>query len=1044
MKTGRTSIIGLFSHHPVAANLLMAMMLMAGFWGVKQLNTQFFPSFNIDYATVRTVWSGASTADIEELITTPLEQELRDMDFVKQMTSTSAEGVSAIYLEFQEGTDMGLAVAQAKERVDLVRNLPDGAEQPEVSKVVRYEGVTSVLVAGADDIDELRALVNGFETDLLERGIAKIRVNGLPQEQIAIEVSPRELRRLGLSLDDIGRRVAAWSQDVPVGIVGRAETSRQLRFRERRTTELAFESVPIVAEGSGRLLSLGDIANIQRKPSDEQVSIRYRGKPAVEMALQRTENSDSLEAANIFSTWLAETRPTLPAGIELVPFDASWELLWDRISLLVKNGLGGLVLVIVILFLFMSSRIAWWTAVGIPVSFMAALAVLYLIGGSINMISLFGLIMALGIIVDDAIVVGEEAMSQYERGTHPQLAAEKAALQMVGPVFSSSLTTIAAFMPLLLVGGIIGSIMQAIPTVVICVIVASLIECFLILPGHLSHSFRNMGAYNPGKTRQFLDHAFETFRDKWFRPLVMRAVAMPWATVATSLALLIVTIGWMQSGRMSFNFFPVAEADRIYANVRFVSGAPAEQVKSYLEEVEQAFYRAEQQLDEKVAKQIVIRHGAAEGEGGGRGDHIGGVRVELVDPDSRSVRNRDILAAWQAQLPTRPGIENLALVEPRGGPPGSDIDLRLSGKNIAQVKLAAQKLQGILQDIPGVSGIGDDAPYGREQIVLQLTPTAEALGLRVDNVSRQLRAAYDGYRVQELSDGYDDIEVRVMLPAAERDSIAGLSTLSIVLPNGRTEPLGNLATITSERGFDSIRHSNGKLAITITGSVDPGVNNTNRIRADLEAEILPQLAAEYGVQFSFEGRQADQAETLGDMKLGMVLALTLIYLVLAWVFGSYGWPLIVMFIIPFGIVGAIWGHVVMGQGITILSLFGFFALSGIVVNDSIILVVFFKQYRARGMSVWDAVIEAACARLRAVLLTSLTTIAGLSPLLFETSLQAQFLIPMATTLAFGLAFSTLLVLILIPSLLLIYENALVAFRGSKEGESLVDGAIPPP
>ncbi len=1037
MKTGRPNLIAIFCNHPVAANLLMAMMLMAGVWGLKQLNTQFFPSFNIDYVTVQTVWSGASAGDVEELITTSLEKELRDVDFVKEMTSTSAEGFSLIQLEFEENTDMGLAVGQVKERVDLVRDLPEGAETPEVSKVVNYEGITRVLVAGPGDVDELRALVKGFEVELLERGIAKIFIKGLPEEQIAIEVPSRELRRLGLSLDDIGRRVAAWSKDVPVGIVGRAETSRQLRFRERRKTELAFESVPVVAEGQGRLLSLGSIANIERKPRDEQVSLRYRGKPAVELSLHRTENSDSLEAAGIFRQWLEDVRPTLPEGIVLVPFNERWELLSDRINLLVKNGLGGLVLVVLILFLFMSGRVAWWTAVGIPVSFMAALAVFYLVGGSINMISLFGLIMALGIIVDDAIVVGEEAMTRYGKGTRPRLASEEAARQMLGPVFSSSLTTIAAFMPLLLVGGIIGSIMRAIPVVVICVIIASLIECFLILPGHLTHSFRRMGSYNPGKTRRFLDRAFETFRERRFRPAVTLAVANRWTTVALAVALLTATAGWVQSGRMSFHFFPAAEADRIYANVGFVSGTPADTVKSYLEEVERALREVERELDEPLVQLLLSRHGSVEGEGGldRVGDHFGGVRAELVDPDRRRIRNRDIIAAWRAKLPPRPGIENLAIVEPRAGPPGADVDVRISGENIARVKRAAQKLQDALRDIPGVTGIGDDSPYGREQMVLQLTPTAEALGLSVDDVSRQLRAAYDGYEVQELSDGYDDVEVRLMLPAAERGTLAGLAALSIVLPNGQNAPVANLATVSSERGFEAIRHSNGKLAVTVTAGVDPAVNNANRIRADLEAGVLPQLAAEYGVGFSFEGRQADQAETLGDMQLGMMLALTLIYLVLSWVFGSYGWPLIVMFVIPFGVVGAIWGHVVMGQDITVLSLFGFFALSGIVVNDSIILVVFYKQLRERGMAVRDAVIEAACLRLRAVLLTSLTTIAGLSPLLFETSLQAQFLIPMATTIAFGLAFATLLVLLVIPSLLLIYENALAALGGGERAEA---------
>ena len=1023
-----TGLIHIFSNHPVAANLLMVMMLLAGFWGINKLNTQFFPSFNIDNASVRVVWSGASAEDVEELITTSIEQALQDVDFVKQMTSTSSEGVSSISLEFEEDTDMGLAIDQVKQKIDQVQNLPEGAEEPIINKVVRYEGIARVLVTGGTDISELRPLVNRFEDELLERGIAKIFINGLPAEQIAIEIPARNLRELGMSLDDVGQRVASWSRDVPVGIIGRGDISRQLRFQERRETELAFESIPVVSREQGNRIILGDIATIERKPLDSQVSVYYRGKPAVEMILNRTEKSDSLKAAKILHEWLDEVQPTLPPGVELAPFNERWELLQGRISLLIKNGGGGLALVLLILFLLMNARVAFWVAVGIPVSFMASLAVLYLVGGSINMISLFGLIMALGIIVDDAIVVGEEAMTQYKHGTDRDNASERAAWRMLGPVFSSSLTTIASFFPLLLIGGIIGSILQAIPIVVICVIIASLIECFLIMPGHLTHSFRKLGNRQPSRSRQKLDAGFDYFRDCLFRPFVSSVISFRWTCLAVAVSLLLITAGWFSSDRIGFQFFPTAEADRIYANIGFVSGTPASTVKRYLVDVEQALYDVEQELGGGFANLVVIRHGTADGESGGRGDQFGAVRVELKDPDQREVRNRDIINAWREKLPAIPGRETLTIVEPRAGPPGEDIDIRIEGDNIYQVKKVAEVLQDVLREIDGVSGVGDDAPYGREQMILQLTPTAEVLGLSISNASAQLRAAFDGYEVQELSDGNDDIDVRLTLPEAERNSFASLSELDIVLPNGNTESIANLATIRLDRGFETIRHADGNLAVSVTGRVDPVIANANKIRADLEESVLPALASEHGVIFRFGGRQRDQSETLGDMKLGLLLALSTIYLVLSWVFGSYGWPLLVMTIIPFGLVGAVWGHVLMGQDLTILSLFGFFGLAGIVVNDSIILVVFYRDLRQQGMRPTDAVIEAACQRLRAVLLTSLTTVAGLTPLLFETSLQAQFLIPMAISLAFGLAFATFLVLLLLPSILLIYENTILLFN----------------
>ncbi|MEM7195021.1 MAG: efflux RND transporter permease subunit [Pseudomonadota bacterium] len=1018
-----TGLITVFSRHPVAANLLMVMMLLAGVWGIKQLNTQFFPTFDIDYVNVRTTWSGASSEDVESLVTIPMEQSLRDVDFIKSMTSTSAEGVSSITIEFAPETDMGQAVDQVKQNVDQVINLPADIDQPVVQKITRYEGIARLLVAGPDDVSQLRNLVNRFETELLDRGIAKVFISGLPEEEISIEIPTGRLRELDLSLEDIGNRIRSWSQNLPVGIIGQDETSRQLRFRERRDTELSFASVPVVAENQGRLVQLADIADIERKPKHGQVSIRYQGRPAVEMSLNRTESSDSLEAAGIFYEWLEDTQPKLPQGIELVPYSEQWQFLQGRISLLVKNGLGGLTLVVGILFLFMHGRVAWWIAVGIPVSFMAALAVLYFVGGSINMISLFALIMALGIIVDDAIVVGENAMAEFETGIDQDGASERAARRMLGPVFSSSLSTIAAFLPLMLVGGIMGSIMQSIPLVVICVIIASLIECFLILPGHLTHSFRKLKYYNISGWRRSFDRRFDRFRDGTFRKLVSKSLGYRWTVVALSMALLVVTIGYFASGRIGFQFFPTAEADRVFGNVGFVSGTPADVVESYLERMERALYEVERESGEDILDLVITRHGSTEGDSSARGDQFGAVRAELVDPDQRQLRNRDIISAWQSKLPRVPGVEFLTFVEPRAGPPGSDIDIRISGGTIEQLKSAALELQDVLRDLPGLSGIGDDAPFGREQMILELTPTAKVLGVTVRDAARQLRAAYDGFEVQTLSDGYDEVDVTVQLPEAERRSLSSLNTLDLVLPNGRLENIENLATVRMYRGFETIRHDGGQLAVSVIADVDPAVNNANKIRAELERGMLPRLSAESGLEFRFEGRQGDQAETLGDMKFGLILALALIYLILTWVFGSYGWPFLVMIIIPFGIVGAVWGHVVMGQDVTLLSLFGFFGLAGIVVNDSIILVMFYKQLREGGMAVRQAIEEAVCQRLRAVILTSLTTVAGLTPLLFETSLQAQFLIPMAISLAFGLSFATLLILFLLPSLLLIYESA---------------------
>ena len=1024
----RNDLLGLLARHPVAANLMMTMMIIAGIWGLSKLNAQFFPNFDIDFVSVKVVWVGASAEDIEKLITEPLEQQLRGVDRAKELRSRSVDGLSLVTLEFKEGTDMGFAVDQVKEQVDLVRNLPATAETPEIGRIINYEPIASVLIAGPDDPRGLRSIVRRFERELLERGISNIRIFGLPEEEIAIQIPSETLRELGLSLEDIGRRVGAASRDLPVGVIGRGESARQLRFKDQRRGELAFADLPVIAAEDGRLLTLGDIADIQRRPQNAQTTVTYRGRPAVEMRLSRSKDADSLKSARIMREWVEQTRPLLPTGFELNVYDERWGYIKDRINLLLKNGATGLVLVILILFLFLNVPAASWVTVGIPTSFMAALGALYVYGGSINMISLFGLIMTLGIIVDDAIVVGEDAVTHFERGDSPLTAVQKGAQRMLAPVLASSLTTIAAFMPLLLVGGIIGIILRTLPVVVICVILASLIEAFLVLPGHLRGTFARVGSYRPRRLRKKLDDGFVRFRETRFRPTIVAGVRYRWLTVALAAAIFIVSIGWIAGGRIAFNFFPIAEGPIFFANVDFVAGTPQKHVADHLAKVEQALWDTNDHFGGGLVVTAISRLGL--GESGDwerrRSENIGSVLVELVKPDARTVRNRTFIDEWRARIPDAPGLENLSIKEPTAGPPGQDIEVQITGSSLVAVKSAALTLKNVLIDIPGVSGVEDDMPYGREQLILRLTPTGEALGLSVENLGRQLRAGYEGYLVQVMADNNDEVEVRVVLPDNERNRLDSLNEFEVMLPGGGTVPFANVVTLQSRRGFDSIRHVEGNLAITVTGDVDDAVNNDNRIIANLKQNTLPELEQRHGVRFSFEGRQADQRETLSDMKRGAILALVLIYLVLAWVFGSYGWPLLVMMIIPFGLVGAIWGHTLMNIDLTILSMFGFFGLAGIVVNNSIILVVFYKQIRADGLSPEQAVVEAACQRLRAVLLTSLTTIAGLTPLLFETSLQAQFLIPMATSIAFGLAFATLLVLFLVPALLMIYEHSFFA------------------
>jgi multidrug efflux pump subunit AcrB len=1022
----KNDIVGIFARHPVAANLVMIIMLLSGALALSSLNTQFFPTFDIQIVTARVVWPGATAEDVEKSITIPLEQELRSVEGLKKITSTSAQGVGVVILEFPEDTDMGDATDRVDARVKAVRNLPQDARTPQVSHVINFEPIARLLIHGPDNLQELRGLAYRFEEELLQRGVAKVDIRGLPEEEIAVQMSQRQLQALDISLGEVGRRINELSRDLPAGQVGKRDVARELRTLSQQRDVKGFEDLPLVANLKGDHVRLGDVASVERRPKNNQISITYQGKPAVELRAQRATTGDTLESAGILQAWLEETRPMLPRDIKITVYDESWLLIRDRINLLLKNGLSGLVLVVAILFLFLNARVAGWVTLGIPVSFMATLALVWLAGGSINMISLFALIMALGIIVDDAIVVGEDALAHYQKGEASLEAAEGGARRMLAPVLSSSLTTIAAFIPLMMVSGIIGSIMFDIPFVVICVIIASLIESFLVLPGHLRHSFHKAHHKESSKWRKKLDAAFEHFRDYRFRPLVKAAVARPGVTIASAFAAIIMAIGLLAGGRIGFTFFPSVEGNVIHASASFVSGTPPERVDAFIDKVEDALYITEEAFGGGLVRIAKVSHGMgvfSNAQSGRAGEQFATVTAELVSSDERTVRNQAFLDEWRKHFKDAPGLEKMTLTSRRGGgPPGRDLEIKLTGSDIQKLKQAALAITTVLEGMDGVTGIEDDMPYGHQQLIYTLTPMGRAQGLTEVGVARQMSDALTGNLSQIFIDGRDELEVRVMLPDQQRYHLSTLDSLNLRLPGGGQMPLRSALQLSERQGFEILRHYDGQLAATVFADVDPTRNNANDIREQLRKDLFSKVFQKWGVHMSYTGKAQDQKETMADMKKGALFALAMIYIVLAWVFGSYGWPLVVMSIIPFGIVGAIVGHWVMGIELTILSMFGIFGLSGIVVNDSIILVVFYKQLREQGMAVEEAIIEAACQRLRAVLLTSLTTIAGLTPLLFETSLQAQFLIPMAVSISFGLAFSTFLVLLLVPSLLTLHEN----------------------
>ncbi len=1044
----RRGLIAVFARHRLLANLLMVLIFILGAVAITRMNIQFFPTFALDVVTVRVVWSGAAAEDVEVGITSPLEERLKTVDGLKKLTSTSSQGIASLSLELEEGTDPLLALDQVRQRVDEFRNLPRDAETPQISRVSRYEPIARVLVSGPS-LADVRPWVRRFERELLARGIDRVELVGLPEERIAIEVPGSVLEVLGLSLDGVGEQVNRLAQDIPSGVAGDADGARELRGLQQRREPLDFEDLAVVSDARG-VIRLGDVAVIVREARPASLTLAQigpLGPPAggpvtVELLVQREEGGHSLRAARIFAEWLETTRPTLPPSIRVDVFDEQWQLIRDRIDLLVHNGLQGFVLVLALLFLFLPGRVALWVAMGIPTAYLAALALLWAFGGSINMISLFGLLLTLGIIDDDAIVIGEYAETRFRQGMAPVEAAIAGARRMFWPVTASALTTVAAFLPLMLVGGTMGKILGDIPFVAVMVLLASLLEVFLVMPAHLREAFAHHREAAVPRWRRRVDAGFDAFRDRVYRPLVTAAVRYRAATVSGVVAVLVVTLGLLAGGRIQFVFFPTPEAQIVFANATFVAGTPRETAAAFLDEMGRALRQTEADLGGALVEAAVGRLGSTvsvEAGASAKGDQLASILVQLVPSERREVRNEQFLDAWRKNLREPAGLESLVLSSRRAGPPGRDLTVRLVGDDAGDLKAAAVELAETLATVPGVSDMVDDMPYGREQLVYRLSATGHALGLTTESLGRQLRAAFDGHLAQRVQVGQDELEVRVLLPRGERTRLDALERLVVRLADGTFVPLNTVAEWESRRGFEALRHAQGRLAVEVSADVNRAFTTPDNVRAALEREALPELAARHGVEYSFEGRAADQRETIADMKLGLVLGLGLIYLVLAAVFSSWGWPLVVMTSIPLGLAGAITGHWLLDIDLTILSLFGLFGLSGIVVNNAIILVSMYHELEEGGMEVDDALVEAACSRLRAMLLTSATTVVGLGPLIAETSLQAQFLIPMAVSLAFGVGFATVLVLIFTPALLSLHESLhrglIRAWRGSPRPET---------
>ncbi len=1015
-------LVRFFARHRTAANLLMVAMLLLGFIGVQRINTQFFPTIDFPQVSVTVSWEGATPADMERSVIRNLEPALRTVANLDTWYGVAREGWAYISLTFVPGTDMNLALADVQKAVDSVTTLPEDVDPPQVKRVVRNEVVGKLLLTGDVPEKKLKDYARKVRDAMLDAGVARVTMTGARREEIVAEIPPAELRRLNLDLSAIAAKVRSETRDLPAGDVSGA-VEKSVHGAGRARSVEGIGRIVVMGDARGNVVRLSDIARLHDgfDPLAERGYVG--GNPAIQLIIWRTLQADALKTDAIFEKVANDIRAKLPPDIEMRIYDVRAKYIRDRIRMLMRNGAQGLVLVLVILFLFLNGRIAFWVAVGIPVSVMATMLIMWFSGQTINMISLFALILVLGIIVDDAIVVAEHTETLRRAGMRPLLAAERGALRMLGPVLAASLTTAAAFMPLFFFQGRIGQMIIALPLVVISVLTASLIECFLVLPAHLRHSLRHAGP--PSRFRLWFDGLFERLREGAFGRLAALAYDWRYVTWALALALLMVMLALPFSGNVRFHFFPTPETEFIRARIVMAAGTPRHETLKTVEIVHRALREAEGKLGrgEKLVEAVFIRVGRM---GFSRGDHLAQMDVQLTSSEERSVRTRQLLRAWKTHMPPVPGLAQLSFGRLHMANAPRDLEIELKGDDPFVLKRAAGEVIALLKRVPGLIDISDDLPWGKRDVRLTLTPRAEMLGFTLDDVSRQVRAALLGVIARKFAREQEEVALRLK----RADAITGTGALAEMQVRSRTGawlPLADVAEMHEAAGFTTIYRRDGRISVSVMADIDEDRQTLDGALRAIRAAGFDRILAKYDIEAEFSGSAEEQRQNLADFRLGVVVALLLIYIVLALVFESYTRPLVIMSIIPFGIIGAVFGHWVMGYSLTILSLIALLGLSGIIVNDSIILVARADERRRKGADMRDAAIGAAQDRLRAVLLTSLTTIGGLLPLMFEKSLQAQFLLPMAITIVFGLMVSTLLVLFLVPATLGIAEDLRVLF-----------------
>jgi multidrug efflux pump subunit AcrB len=1030
------NLLASFARNTVFANILLLLIFFAGFLATKMMVRESFPEFSIDKIVITVPYPGADPEEVEEGINQKIEEALESIEGIDQYTTKSQENMASVIVDVKDGHDTAEVLDKVRSHVNAISTMPLDAEKPIIREIVRKQVVMLLSLSGDLSEKQLKQWGERIKDEVkLIPIISQVEAYGTREYEIGIEISEEKLRRYGLSFEQVASVVRKSSINLAGGTLRTIGEDIRIRTVGRKYTGEELAEIVVLARPGGEIITLGRIAEIRDEFTEDPVFATIDDQPAMFVQISKTEEEDAIKISNAVQAFVAEKEKILPPGVHISVFYDTTDSLRARISLLTRNGIIGLSLVFFMLWLFLDLRLSFWAGLGIPISIAGAMFILWSMSATINMISLFGLIMVLGIVVDDAIVVGEAIYVHRKLGESPLDAAVNGVSEVAMPVLAAVTTTIVAFIPLSYVGGTMGKFVAILPVVVIACLLISLIESLLLLPAHLSHLpdlNKPKNLWGPfaliERGRSAVSRGLETFIERRYVPFIAGVLNWRYVSLAVAIAVLMFSVGLVKGGLVKFQVFPKLDGFVITSTVEFPEGTPPDVTSKALQQIETAFDRLAEKTatisgEPLVRQRLKLVGQVLSGDMGATGPHMGSIQIILLPSEKRGVHSNDLLIAWEKEVGGIPGVKSLSFEGMAAGPQGAEIEVWLQGRDMNDLLHAADDLQDVLAEFQGVYQIRSDYAQGKNELQLSLKPEATTLGLSVQDLARQVNAGFFGREAFRLQRGSDDIRVKVRYTALERSRLSDFEKVRIRTADGREVPLLSVADISFAPGFSTISRTDGLRRIKVTAEVNNRLANSGEIFAELGETTFRELKHEYpGIHLAMQGSKKNTRESFESLKVGFPIAMVGIFVIIATIFRSYIQPFIILFTIPFGIIGAIIGHLLLGYNLSMMSIFGMVALSGVVINDAIVLIERINNNLNGGMKLFDAIIQGGARRFRAIFLTSISTVGGLAPLIMETDMQAKFLIPMALSVAGGVVFATGLTLILIPSLLVIMND----------------------